>query len=61
MAFTAEDVEALKTELLAEDKGVLSKIVALADATAEERTKKIIPLIGAIISLIVTAIKAAMD
>lgn len=59
MAFTAKDVDILKTELLGEN-GVLVKISDLADASEEERTKKIIPLIGAIISLIVTAIKAAM-
>lgn len=60
MAFTSDDLTTLKDELLRED-GVLSKIEALADATEEQRSKKIIPLIGAIISLIVTAIKAAMD
>ncbi|WP_124328653.1 hypothetical protein [Desulfonema ishimotonii] len=60
MAFTTDDLTALKDELL-KDGGVLTKIEELADATEEQRSKKIIPLIGAIISLIVTAIKAAMD
>jgi len=60
MAFTADDLEALRNQITGTG-GILEKIQELAEAPEAERSKKIIPLIGAIIGLIITAIKAAMD
>ena len=60
MAFTKTDLDKLKDELL-KDGGIITQINALATATEEERKNKIIPLIGSIISLIITAIGAAID
>lgn len=61
MAFTVTDVDKLKTEVTGAG-GVLEKINALATATTPEAKKAaIIPLIGALINLVITAIKAAID
>ena len=60
MAFTADDLEALKNQITGTG-GILEKIQELAEAPEDARSQKIIPLIGAIIGLIITAIKAAMD
>jgi hypothetical protein len=60
MPFTVEDLDTLKTELTGDD-GLIDKIDELANATEAERSQKIVPLIGAIIGLVITAIKAAMD
>jgi len=58
MAFTADDLTKLQTDINA----ILEKINDLASAaTDEEKKAGIIALIGAIIGLIITAIKAAMD
>ncbi len=59
MAITAEQVAALKNSITA-DGGLISKITELANAPEAERSKKIIPLIGSIIDLVMTAIQAAM-
>ncbi len=60
MAFTADDLDALKNELTG-DGGLMDKINELASASEAERSQKIVPLIGSIIGLVLTAIKAAMD
>ncbi len=60
MAFNAADVGKLKVEITKED-GILAKINDLAMATPEQQSSKIVPLIGAIIGLLMTAIEAAMD
>ncbi|MFH1097272.1 MAG: hypothetical protein V1749_07210 [Candidatus Desantisbacteria bacterium] len=61
MALTAEDLTKLNTAITDPTNGVLAKINELAAAPSSERSKKIVPLIGAMISLIITAVKAVMD
>lgn len=58
MAFTADDLTKLQTDI----NNILEKINELASAATDDAKKAgIIGLIGAIIGLIITAIKAAMD
>ncbi len=60
MAFTMDDLNQLETKITGPG-GVLEKIGELAEAGEEGKSAKIIGLIGSIIGLIITAIKAAID
>ncbi|MFH1860610.1 MAG: hypothetical protein ABH870_06325 [bacterium] len=57
MAFQADDLDKLKTEI----NTLMPKIAALSTATGDAKTAAITDLIGGIIGLVLVAIKAAMD